>query len=70
MTFKPKPDELQQLGLDPAAYGDLFPTWGGDRRTPDWKQKLAKKRGTKKTRQLAYEAQAPLDWRAPKANAK
>jgi hypothetical protein len=59
MTSKPTPDELAQLDLDPIE-PDLFTDWGGDRRSEDWRIKLAKKRGTARTRKLAMDAQAPL----------
>jgi hypothetical protein len=33
----------------------------GERRSPEWKKTLAKKRGTKRTRELAFKMQAPTD---------
>jgi hypothetical protein len=59
VTHKLTPQQQLELGLEPGAYQAATAAWGGDRRTPDWKQKLAKKRGTKKTRQLAFAMQAP-----------
>jgi hypothetical protein len=62
MTSKPAPAEPAQLSFDFYA-SNLF---GGDRRSDDWRVKLAKRRGTARTRKLAMDAQAPLPPRPPK----
>lgn len=61
MTTKPTPDELAQLGLDPIE--GQYDGWSGDRRSEDWRIKLAKRRGTARTRQLAMDFFRPAQQR-------